>query len=86
MILLRTIRIVAIALGFACLFALSRYTTLARGGEDLPGISWALGVLSAIFAASAVVSERLRGPEATVAKDVLWGLAAGGAITILARL
>ncbi len=86
MTLLRIIRITAIALGFACVFALSRYTTFVRGGEDLPGISWALGVLSVIFAASAVVSERTRGPEANVAKDVLWGLAAGGIVTILARL
>ncbi|MBP1689160.1 MAG: hypothetical protein H6Q33_5303 [Deltaproteobacteria bacterium] len=86
MILLRTIRIVAIALGFACLFALSRYATLIRGGEDLPGISWALGVLCMIFTASAAVSERMRGPEANIAKDVLWGLAAGGIITILVRL
>jgi hypothetical protein len=86
MILLRLIRITAIALGFACLFALSRYATLARGGEDLPGISWTLGVLSVLFTASAIVSECMRGPESNVAKDVLWGLAAGGIITILARL
>jgi len=86
MILLRLIRISAIALGFACLFALSRYATLSRGGEDLPGISWALGVLSVIFTASAIVGERLRGPEANLAKDVLWGLAAGGIITTLSRL
>lgn len=86
MILLRLIRIAAIALGFACLFALSRYATLSRGSEDLPGISWALGVLSVIFTASAIVAERLRGPEANLAKDVLWGLAAGGIITTLSRL
>ncbi len=86
MIILRLIRIAAIALGFACLFALSRYATLVRGGEDLPGISWTLGVLSAIFTASAVVSERMRGPDTSAAKDVLWGLAAGGIITILVRL
>jgi len=86
MILLRTIRIIAIALGFACVFALSRYATFTRGGEDLPGISWALAALTVIFTASAAVSERMRGPEASVAKDVLWGLAAGALITILARL
>jgi hypothetical protein len=86
MSVLRVIRVAAIAFGFACLFALSRYATLVRGGEDLPGISWALGVLSVLFTASAIVNERLRGPEANAAKDVLWGLAAGGIITILARL
>jgi len=86
MIVLRLIRIVAIALGFACLFALSRYFTAVRGGEDLPGVSWALAVLSALFTASAAVSERIRGPEAAVHKDVLWGLALGGIISVIARL
>jgi len=86
MILLRLLRIIAIALGFAFVFALSRYATLARGGEDLPGISWALGVLSVIFSASAIVSERTRGAEANLQKDFLWGLAAGCIITIISRL
>jgi hypothetical protein len=83
--IIRILRIVAVAFGFACLFALSRQLTLARGGEDLPGISWALGVLSLIFLGSAVASERTRGPEASFQKDMLWGLAAGGIITILTR-
>ena len=83
MIVLRLLRIIAIALGFAFLFAVSRYATLERGGEDLPGISWALGVLSAIFTVSAIFSERTRGPEASLQKDFLWGLAAGGIITII---
>ena len=86
MILLRFLRIIAIALGFAFVFAFSRYATLERGGQDLPGISWALGVLSAIFTASAIVSERTRGPEASLQKDFLWGLAAGCIITIISRL
>jgi hypothetical protein len=86
MILLRFLRIIAIALGFAFVFAFSRYATLERGGQDLPGISWALGVLSAIFTASAIVSERTRGPEASLQKDFLWGLAAGCIVTIVARL
>ena len=85
MILLRLLRIVAIALGFAFLFALSRYATLSRGGEDLPGVSWALGVLSVIFTVSAIVSERTRGAEASLQKDFLWGLAAGCIITVIAR-
>ena len=83
--IIRLLRIAAVALGFACLFAWSRQLTLARGGEDVPGISWALGVLSLIFLASAVVSERTRGPEASFQKDMLWGLAAGGIITMLTR-
>lgn len=86
MILLRLVRIAAIAFGFAFVFAFSRYATAARGGEDLPGISWALGVCCALFIASAIVSERTRGREANLQKDVLWGLAAGGLITIISRL
>jgi len=85
MILLRILRIIAIALGFAFLFAFSRYATLSRGGEDLPGISWALGVLAAIFTASAIANERGRGPEASLQKDFLWGLSAGCIITVIAR-
>jgi hypothetical protein len=85
MLLLRLLRIIAIAFGFAFLFALSRYATVARGGEDLPGISWALGVLAAIFGASAIASERTRGPEASLQKDFLWGLAAGCIITVITR-
>lgn len=83
-IILRLIRVAVIALGFACLFALSRYFTAVRGGEDLPGVSWALGVLSAIFTASAAVSERARGAD--LHKDVLWGLAVGCIITVISRL
>lgn len=84
--LLRLIRITAIAFGFAFIFLLSRQATAARGGEDLPGISWTLGVLSLIFTASAIASERTRGPEANLQKDFLWGLAAGGVLVILSRL
>jgi len=47
---------------------------------------FALGVLSAIFTASAIISERTRGPEASLQKDFLWGLAAGCIVTIVARL
>ncbi len=86
MIILRLLRIFAIGFGFAFLFALSRSATAARGGEDLPGISWTLGVLSAIFIASATVTERTRGAEANLQKDFLWGMAAGGIITIISRL
>ena len=83
--IIRLLRIAAIALGFAYIFALSRQATLARGGEDLPGISWTLGVLSLIFLAGAIVSERTRGAEANLQKDMLWGFTTGGFITILTR-
>jgi hypothetical protein len=84
--LLRLVRIAAIALGFAFIFLLSRQATAARGGEDLPGLSWTIGVLSVIFTASAIVSERTRGPEANLQKDFLWGLAAGGVLVVLSRM
>jgi len=84
--ILRLSRIVAIAFGLAVLFALSHQVTVASGGEDSPGLSWALGVLSALFLASAIVSERIRGPEANLQKDALWGLAAGGIIVVISRL
>jgi len=83
--LLRFLRIAAVAIGFAFIFNLSQQVTRARGEEAVPGISWALGVISLIFAASAVISERTRGPEANLQKDVLWGLAAGSVITIILR-
>ena len=83
---LRLVRIAAIAIGFAFIFLLSRQATAARGGEDLPGISWTLGVLALIFTGGAIASERTRGPEANLQKDFLWGLAAGAVIVIVSRL
>jgi len=83
--ILRLLRIGAIGLGFAGIFALSRQATLARGGEDVPGISWTLGLLSVIFGAGAMATERTRGPEANLQKDMLWGFTAGGIIAILTR-
>jgi hypothetical protein len=82
---IRLIRILAVTLGFAFMFALSRQATAARGGEDLPGISWTLGMLSVIFLASAFASERMRGPEANMQKDLLWGLGTGGFLVIITR-
>jgi hypothetical protein len=83
--IIRLLRILAVTLGFAFIFALSRQATAVRGGEDLPGISWTLGMLSLIFLASATVTERMRGPEANMQKDLLWGLGTGGLLTILVR-
>ena len=83
--LLRLVRIAAIALGFMCIFALSRQATAAHGGEDLPGISWTLGVLSLIFLGSAAVAERRGDAAAAMQKDLLWGLGAGGMIVVILR-
>jgi hypothetical protein len=82
---LRILRAAVVAIVVPVLFAASQRATLARGDEPLPGISVALAVLSAIFLVSAVVSERLRGPEANLQNDVLWGFGIGSIITILSR-
>ena len=84
--ILRFLRVAVVAAGMSTLFALSRQATLARGGEELPGTLWAIGVLSLIFLASAFISERRRGAEANLQKDGLWGLALGGVITLVSRL
>ena len=82
----RLARIAAFALGFWALFTFSQQATLAREGTTLPGLSWVVGALSLLFLISAVVSERMQGPEANLRKDMLWGLAAGGLAIILHRL
>ncbi len=84
--ILRLLRVAVVAAGISTLFAFARQATLARGGEDVPGVLWAIGILSLVFLASAFVSERRRGPEANWQKDGLWGLALGGLITIVSRL
>jgi len=83
---LRFLRVAVVAAAISTLFALSRQAILARGDEEVPGMSWAIGILSLIFLASAFVSERRRGPEANLQKDGLWGLALGGLFTIVSRL
>ena len=83
---LRIVRIIAITLGFVFIFSLSHQATLARGGEDLPGFNWALGVLTVIFSASAIFSERTRGSDMNLQKDFMWGMSAGGLITLIVRL
>jgi hypothetical protein len=82
----RALRIAGFALGFAFVFTLSQRATLARYGETLPGISWAIGALSAFFLIGAWATERTQGAEANARKDLLWGLGAGGIIIVLSRL
>ena len=84
-ITIRALRIAAIALALPLLFALSQRVTTARGQPRVPGLSWALGVVSALFLVRAAVTEWGRGPEANVQKDLFWGLAAGGILTIVSR-
>jgi hypothetical protein len=82
----RLLRIAAIALGFTLAFTLSQRATLARSGETVPGILWAIGALSTFFLIGAWATERTQGAEANVQKDLLWGLAAGGILIIISRL
>jgi len=83
--LVRAFRIAAVAVVLPLLFGVSQRVSEARGNPPLPGINWALGVLSAIFLVRAIVTERFRGREANVQKDLLWGIALGGVVTIISR-
>ena len=48
-------------------------------------MSIALGLLSLIFFAGAIAAERVRGADARLQTDVLWGLGAGCVLAILWR-
>jgi len=80
---LRLLRIAAVAGGLAFLFHLSQQAGAVRGNEAVPGRLWAIGIVSLLLLVRAVVTERTRGPEDALQKDLLWGLSAGGIITIL---
>ena len=82
---LRLLRIAAIAIALPMLFQLSVRVTEASGGEAIAGREWAVGALSVLFLLRALATEYSRGPEANFQKDLQWGLAAGGALTILSR-
>ena len=84
--ILRLLRIAVVAAAISTVFALSHQATVARGSEEVEGMSWTIGILSLIFLASAFASERWRGPEANWQKDGLWGLALGGIFTMISRL
>ena len=82
---LRLLRIAAIAIALPFLFHLSVRVAEASGGEAIPGREWAVGALSLLFLLRALVTEYSQGPEANLQKDLQWGLAAGGGLTILSR-
>ena len=84
--LLRSIRIAAIAGTLALLFEVSRRAGIARGNGELPGLLYAIGVLAAIFFVRAAATEATQGPEANKQKDFLWGLCLGAVTTILVRI
>jgi hypothetical protein len=82
----RLIRIGIVAGVFAALFTGSQAATMAREGETVPGVRWAVGTLSVLFLVRAIVTEWTRGPEDDFQKDILWGMAAGGMAGIAATL
>lgn len=82
---LRLVRIGGICTGIAYLFRLSHEAGIARGNEEVPGMLAAIGVVSLLFLVRAILAE-FQGPASDLQKDLLWGLTAGGVITILMRL
>ncbi|MBI5503999.1 MAG: hypothetical protein HY899_04310 [Deltaproteobacteria bacterium] len=85
MSLLRLVRIGAICTGITWLFRLSHEAGVARGNEEVPGLLAAIGVVSLLFFIRALLAE-FQGPASDLQKDLLWGLTAGGVLTILIRL
>jgi hypothetical protein len=83
--MLRALRITVIAIVLPLLFTISQRVSAARGNEPVPGISWALGVVSGLFLVRAIVTERTLAGEESLHKDLLWGVAAGGCLTIVTR-
>ncbi|MGH7786832.1 MAG: hypothetical protein ACRERC_08190 [Candidatus Binatia bacterium] len=82
----RLLRIAGFALALPFAFSLSQQAAELRGGEQAPGMLIAVGVLSVVFLLRALASEYGSGPEANLQKDLQWGLAVGGVITILSNL
>jgi len=81
----RWLRIAAFAIALPLAFDLSQRVAAASGNEPAPGLLWALGALTVLFFLRALATEYSRGPEANVQKDLQWGIAIGGVLTILSR-
>jgi hypothetical protein len=81
----RFARIAAVAVALPFLFRFSHRIGEASGNPEVPGTFWAVGVLSVLFLVRAAVTEWSQGPEANRMKDFLWGVAAGGWLTVLIR-
>jgi hypothetical protein len=82
----RLLRITAFAVALPLVFHLSQRIATAGGSEPVEGLEWAIGALSVLFFLRALATEYSHGPEANFHKDLQWGLAAGGVLTILSRL
>jgi ABC-type phosphate transport system substrate-binding protein len=83
---LRALRICAFAVALPLLFNLSQQVSAAGGHEPVQGILWAVGAITVLFFLRALATEYSQGPEADLHKDLQWGLAAGGVLTILSNL
>ena len=83
MSLARAARIAAGAIGLPLAFRLSQRVGEARGNPQPEGMAWAVGVLGVLFLLRAFATEVSRGPEATLQKDLQWGIAAGCFLTVL---
>jgi len=82
---LRLLRISGFAAALVFLFNISHQASIARGNEEAPGLLWAIGVLSFLFLVRAFLSEAMPDGPRTAQRDLLWGLSAGGIITIVLR-
>ena len=82
----RLLRIAAVAIALPVAFSISQAISTSGGHEPVVGLEWAIGALSLLFFLRALATEYSRGPEANAQKDLQWGLAAGGVLTIVSRL
>jgi hypothetical protein len=82
----RPLRIAVVAIALPILFEISQRAGEARGNERVPGMLIALGILSLLFLVRAAVSEATPGAASPGQRDLQWGLALGGAATIVSQL
>jgi hypothetical protein len=83
---LRPLRIAAIAIVLPVAFSISQRVATAGGKEPVEGLEWAFGALTILFFLRALATEYSAGPEVNGQKDLQWGLAIGGALTIVSRV
>lgn len=83
---LRALRICAFAVALPWLFNLSQQVSAAGGHEPVQGMLWAIGALTLLFFIRALATEYSHGSEADLHKDLQWGIAAGGVLTIVSQL
>jgi hypothetical protein len=83
--LLRAVRIAAVALLLPLLFGLSRQVGERSANPPIEGLPWAIGVLAVVFALRAFAVEATLGAEHGLRKDFSWGLSAGCGLTALVQ-